>query len=176
MLNNQSNKPETVIKNARMVSDGQIITTDLLIINDRIMAIEEDIPVANKYVMDVAGHYVLPGIIDSQVHFREPGFTYKADIYTETRAAAAGGVTAFIDMPNTKPPCLTIDRLNEKYTLGALHSIINYGFVLGVNDSNIHEVCALDYPGLLALSDDGLYLTEDGSGLVENTDLMDSLF
>lgn len=119
---------------------------------------------------------MFPGIIDGQVHFRDPGLTHKADLYTESRAAVAGGTTSFIDMPNTVPNVLTMDILNEKYRLAAEKSLANFGFFLGVNGDNLDEVIRLDTSRLLAVSDDGLYFTKKGNLLADNPETMEKLF
>ena len=106
---------KTLIKNARLVNEGKISEKDLLIDGEYISKIENNIPEMDEYkVIDVKGSYLIPGAIDDQVHFRQPGLTHKADIKTESRAAVAGGVTSFIEMPNTKPQTTTVEKLEEK--------------------------------------------------------------
>jgi dihydroorotase len=118
-----------LIKNATIINEGKNFTGDLLINDELISAIgdagEMQIP-ASATILDATGLLLLPGIIDDQVHFREPGLTHKGDIQSETRAAAAGGITSFMEMPNTVPQTVTIDTLNEKYRLGSEKSLINY--------------------------------------------------
>jgi dihydroorotase len=126
-------------------------------------------------VIDGTGKYLLPGIIDGQVHFREPGLTHKGDLYTESKAAVAGGVTSFIDMPNTSPNVLTTDILNDKYRIASEKSLANFGFFLGVNGDNIDEVIKIDTSKLLGVSDDGLYFTKKGNLLADNPDTMEKL-
>ena len=176
MNNERIESNALLIKNARLINDLKIIDADILIIKDRIQEIAKDIVFPNAQVLDMKNKYVMPGIIDAQVHFREPGLTNKADILSESQAAAAGGITSFIDMPNTLPFCLTKEELKKKYVLGSQNSVVNYGFVMGVSDSNIGHVPSFDFPGLLALSDDGLYLFENGNSLVENPSLLRKLF
>ena len=118
---------------------------------------------------------LLPGIIDGQVHFREPGFTHKADMNSESKAALAGGVTSFIDMPNTNPNVLSMEVLEEKYRIAATKSLANYGFFLGVNESNMDEVLKLDTSGLLAVSDDGLYFSDRGNILADKPEMLEKL-
>jgi dihydroorotase len=127
-------------------------------------------------VIDGTGKYLLPGVIDGQVHFREPGLTHKADLYTESKAAVAGGVTSFIDMPNTVPNVLNMEILNEKYRIAAEMSLANFGFFLGVNGDNLDEIIQLDTSKLLAVSDDGLYFTKKGNLLADNPDTLEKLF
>lgn len=166
----------TLIKNISIVNEGQIIVADLLIDNGLIQAIGQLNDDHHTKVIDGTGKYLLPGIIDGQVHFREPGLTHKGDLYTESKAAVAGGVTSFIDMPNTFPNVLTIDILNEKYQIASQQSLANFGFFLGVNGDNIDEVVKLDTSKLLGVSDDGLYFTKKGNLLADNPETMEKLF
>ena len=135
---------KTLIKNAKIVNEGQIIESDLLISNGRIEKIAPNITPTNEEVIDAKGKYLLPGAIDDQVHFRDPGVTYKADIYTESRAAVAGGITSFMEMPNTVPNTLTQELLEDKYQLGATKSLANYSFYMGASNENIEEVLKTD--------------------------------
>jgi dihydroorotase len=149
---------------------------DLLIDNGLIQKIGNVNSEGNATVIDGTDKYLFPGIIDAQVHFREPGLTHKGDLYTESKAAVAGGVTSFIDMPNTIPNVLTIDILNAKYRIASQHSLANFGFFLGVNGDNIDEVIKLDTSKLLGVSDDGLYFTKKGNLLADNPETMEKLF
>ncbi|WP_396169569.1 dihydroorotase [Flavobacterium sp.] len=167
---------KTLIKNISIVNEGQITVADLLIENGLIHSIGQLIDHKNVKVVDGTGKYLFPGIIDGQVHFREPGLTHKGDLYTESKAAIAGGVTSFIDMPNTFPNVLTIDILNEKYRIASEKSIANFGFFLGVNGDNLDEVIKLDTSKLLGVSDDGLYFTKKGNLLADNPETMEKLF
>ena len=133
-----------LIKNAKIVNEGQIIESDLLISNGRIEKIAKNITPSNEEVIDARGKYLLPGAIDDQVHFRDPGVTYKADIYTESRAAVAGGITSFMEMPNTVPNALTQELLEDKYQLGATKALANYSFYMGASNENIEEVLKTD--------------------------------
>lgn len=166
----------TLIKNISIVNEGEVIVTDLLIDNGVIQKIGEHQTVQNAKVIDGTGKFLFPGIIDGQVHFREPGLTHKGDLYTESKAAIAGGVTSFIDMPNTLPNVLTINILNEKYLLASEKSLANFGFFLGVNGDNLEEVIKLDTSKLLGVSDDGLYFTKKGNLLADNPETMEKLF
>jgi dihydroorotase len=167
---------KTLIKNISIVNEGQIIIADLLINNGQIHSIGQQINDNNAKVIDGTGKYLFPGIIDGQVHFREPGLTHKGDLYTESKAAIAGGITSFIDMPNTFPNVLTIDILNEKYQLASEKSLANFGFFLGVNGDNLDYVINLDTSKLLGVSDDGLYFTKKGNLLADNPEIMEKLF
>ena len=166
----------TIIKNISIINEGQIIVQDLLIDNGIIQNIGQLYDDNNAKVIDGTGKYLFPGMIDGQVHFREPGLTHKGDLYTESKAAVAGGVTSFIDMPNTVPNVLTIDILNEKYRIASKQSLANFGFFLGINGDNLDEVLKLDTSKLLGVSDDGLYFTKKGNLLADNPETMEKLF
>ena len=126
-----------LIKNSTIVNEGKSNVTDVLITNGLINKIGK-IEIDPKYkVIDGTGKHLLPGIIDGQVHFRDPGLMHKGDLYTESKAAIAGGVTSFIDMPNTVPNILTPKDLREKYEIASKKSLANYSFFLGVNGDNI---------------------------------------
>ncbi|MBX2946690.1 MAG: dihydroorotase [Cyclobacteriaceae bacterium] len=165
-----------LIKNISIVNERQIIVADLLIDNGVVQKIGQLNDDNNATVIDGTGKYLLPGIIDGQVHFREPGLTHKGDFYTESKAAVAGGVTSFIDMPNTIPNVLTTDILNEKYKIASEKSLANFGFLLGVNGDNLDEVIKLNTSKLLGVSDDGLYFTKKGNLLADNPETMEKLF
>ncbi len=139
--------PSLLITNARLVNEGAIIETDVLIENGRVAAIAGDLAARNAdTVIDAAGKYLLPGLIDDQVHFREPGLTHKADLATESRAAVAGGVTSFMDMPNVKPPTLSPEALEERYALAATKAVANHAFYLGASNDNLEQIRRLE-PG-----------------------------
>ena len=166
----------TLIKNTSIINEGQIILADLLIDNGVIQKIGQITDDIKARVIDGTGKYLLPGIIDGQVHFRDPGLTHKADLYTESKAAVAGGVTSFIDMPNTIPNVLTAEILNEKYKIASEKSVANFGFFLGINGDNLDEVIKLDKSKLLGVSDDGLYFTKKGNLIADNPETMEKLF
>jgi dihydroorotase len=166
----------TLIKNISIVNEGKIIVTDLLIDQGIIQKNGQLYDDQNTKVIDGTGKYLFPGIIDGQVHFRDPGLTHKGDLFTESRAAVASGVTSFIDMPNTFPNVLTMDILNEKYHIASEKSLANFGFFLGVNGDNLDEVLKLDTSKLLGVSDDGLYFTKKGNLLADNPETMEKLF
>jgi dihydroorotase len=129
-----------LIRNARIINRGRIIESDLLIEQGRIVKIAPAISARAKKEIDAEGHYVFPGIIDDQVHFREPGLTHKATIASESRAAVAGGVTSFMEMPNVNPPSVTQVLLEEKYQIAARKSLANYSFFMGTTNDNLDEV------------------------------------
>lgn len=130
-----------LIKNATIVNEGLSFNGDVLIKNGRIEKIAKNITTdLNVQEINAEGQYLLPGVIDDQVHFREPGLTHKANIYTEAKAAVAGGVTSFMEMPNTNPPAFTQELLEAKYTIGANTSLANYSFFMGTSQDNIEEV------------------------------------
>ena len=131
-----------LIKNVQVVNEGRIITSDVLIKNGRIERTGELITQADSGVKEINGEgkYLLPGAIDDQVHFREPGLTHKATIYTEAKAAVAGGVTSFMEMPNTIPNALTQELLEDKYSIASKTSLANYSFFMGTSNNNADEV------------------------------------
>jgi len=165
-----------LIKNVSLVNEGRISQQDVLITDQFIQRIGKIDPLPHHDIIDGTGKYLLPGIIDAQVHFREPGLTYKGDLYTESKAAIAGGVTSFIDMPNTEPNVLTMESLQEKYALAQGRSWANYGFALGVNQSNLDAVINTDTSDLLMVTDDGLYFSGKGNILADRPDMMEKLF
>ena len=130
-----------LIKNIHIINEGRLYFSDVLISNERIEKIEPNISAKHNVIeIDGEGKYLLPGIIDDQVHFREPGLTHKANIYTEAKAAIAGGVTSFMEMPNTIPPAFTQDLLEEKYNIASQTSLANYSFFMGTSNVNVDEV------------------------------------
>ncbi len=134
-----------LIRNARLVNEGREFDADLLVGNGRIVKIARSIDDENATVeIDANGQWLLPGMIDDQVHFREPGAPTKGSLYTESRAAVAGGITSFMDMPNTNPATLTLEALADKKRRAALTSVANYGFHFGVSRDNLDTVAALN--------------------------------
>lgn len=130
-----------LIRNISVVNEGKTTVQDVYIKNDRIEKIAPQLQITEQYTeINGEGKHLLPGVIDDQVHFREPGLTHKASIYTEARAAVAGGTTSFMEMPNTNPAALTQDLLEDKYAIGAKHSLANYSFFMGVSNDNTEEV------------------------------------
>jgi len=165
-----------LIKNVTIVNEGQSVTKDILFYDNFIQKIGNIKAEPGFNVIDGTGKHLFPGIIDGQVHFREPGLTHKADLYSESKAAIAGGVTSFIDMPNTIPNVLTVQTLADKYELASKKSLANYSFFLGVNGDNIDEIIKTDTSKLIGVSDDGLYFTKKGNLLADNPATMEKLF
>jgi len=166
-----------LIKNATIVNEGKSFLSDLLIIDEKINTIgtpdPENIPSGTK-VIDATGLLLIPGVIDDQVHFREPGLTYKGDIFSESRAAVAGGVTSFMDMPNTNPQTVTIDILNDKYLIGSENSFTNYSFFFGATNTNLDEVLKIDHSSVCGIK---LFMgSSTGNMLVDNEEALKSLF
>jgi dihydroorotase len=166
-----------LIKNATVINEGRSSHKDLLIKNEIISAIgaadEMNIPAGTK-IIDAKGLLLIPGVIDDHVHFREPGLTSKGDIFTETRAAAAGGITSFMDMPNTIPQAVTIEVLNEKYLLGSENSLINYSFYIGATNTNLQEVLKADPSSVCGIK---LFMgSSTGNMLVDDKTALQQLF
>lgn len=164
-----------LIKNAKIVNENQIIESDLLIENALISRIEKNIFDDNiDNVIDASGKYLLPGIIDDQVHFREPGLTHKGDIESESRAAIAGGVTSFIEQPNTVPNAVTQELLEEKYQIASEKSFANYSFSMGGTNDNLEEVLKTNPKNVAAIK---LFLgSSTGNMLVDNPDTLEEIF
>ncbi|MCH2233359.1 MAG: dihydroorotase [Crocinitomicaceae bacterium] len=165
-----------LIKNATIVNEGKSFEGDVLIANGLIEKVGNVSAVDADKVIDGTGKHLFPGIIDGQVHFRDPGLTHKGDLYTETKAAVAGGVTSFIDMPNTLPNILTEELLEEKYEIASKKSLANYSFFLGVSGANVDDVIKLDTTKFIGVSDDGLYFSGKGNILADNPDTLEKLF
>jgi dihydroorotase len=139
---------KTLIKNATIINEGNRFVGSVLIENDKIAAVYSanipEVDLSNVTVVDGTGKWLIPGVIDDQVHFREPGLTQKGDLTTESRASVAGGVTSYMDMPNTKPQTVTIDELNKKFDRAAEVSVANYSFYMGATNDNLEEVLKAD--------------------------------
>ena len=134
-----------LFKNIQVVNEGITQTLDVLLDNQKIEKVAPQISVKENVIeINGEGKFLLPGVIDDQVHFREPGLTHKANIYTESKAAVAGGVTTFMEMPNTVPNALTIELLENKYTIAANTSLANYSFFMGVSNDNAIEALKAD--------------------------------
>ena len=134
---------KTLIKNGTIVNEGRQFLGSLLIENDLIIDIIEgklEKDISDCKIVDAKNKIIMPGVIDDQVHFREPGMTYKAEIYTEAKAAVAGGITSFMEMPNTNPQTTTIEKLNEKFAIGKEKSLANYSFYMGATNDNLDEL------------------------------------
>jgi dihydroorotase len=165
---------KTLLKNAKLVNEGKQWEGDLLIEGERIVKISNAITSDNATVIDIKGHYLLPGIIDDQVHFREPGLTHKGTIATESRAAIAGGITTFMEQPNTNPQTTTLKKLEEKFAMGAVSSYANYSFLFGGTNDNLEELKKLDKN---ACSGVKLFLgSSTGNMLVDNEVVLEQIF
>lgn len=166
----------TLIQQVTLINEGKIQVADVLIQGERIQKIGS-IPAQDEYqLVDGRGKYLLPGVIDGQVHFRDPGLTHKADLTSESKAAIAGGVTSFIEMPNTRPNTLTLELWADKYELASTKSLANYGFLLGITADNLDEVIQWDTSKHLAITDDGLYFTGKGNILADQPAMLEKLF
>lgn len=165
-----------LIKNSTIVNEGKSYVTDVLLSDGLIEKIGNIDSEATHKIIDGTGKHLFPGIIDGQVHFRDPGLTHKGDLYTESKAAIAGGVTSFIDMPNTVPNILNVESLREKYDIASQKSLANYSFFLGVNGDNIDDVIKMDTSQFIGVSDDGLYFTKKGNLLADSPEKMEKLF
>lgn len=133
-----------LIKNGKLINKSKIYESDILIDGEFIEKIAINISDSSAKIIDANGKFVIPGVIDDQVHFREPGLTHKADISSESRAAVAGGVTSFMEMPNVKPPSVTIEKLEEKYEIASRTSAANYSFYMGTTNDNYDELMRVD--------------------------------
>ncbi|MDO4782889.1 MAG: dihydroorotase [Capnocytophaga felis] len=166
---------KTLIKNAYIVNENQIFKGDLLINGNRIEKISSEISAENNYkIIDVNGKYLLPGVIDDQVHFREPGLTHKANIATESAAAVAGGVTTFFEQPNTIPQTTTIELLEEKFAIASKTSFANYSFFLGGTNDNLKQLKRLDRNTCVGIK---LFLgSSTGNMLVDDEKIIENIF
>ncbi|MCB0623766.1 MAG: dihydroorotase [Saprospiraceae bacterium] len=163
-----------LLRNGRIVNRGQIREGDLFIRNGRLEQVGGQLDRRAAIELDLAGKHVLPGIIDDQVHFREPGLTHKAEIYTEARAAVAGGVTSFMEMPNTRPPALTQELLADKYARAAACSLANYSFYMGVSNDNLEEVLKTDPQSVCGIK---VFMgSSTGNMLVDDARVLEALF
>lgn len=170
----QPNHPSILIVNADAVNEGSIQPTDVLIRNGRIDRMAPQIDAPADVVIEANGMALLPGMIDAHVHFREPGLTHKGTMHSESRAALAGGVTSVMEMPNTRPPAVTLDRLEEKFALAASSMATNYSFYLGASLDNLDQIKAVDGSRICGVK---VYLgSTTGDLLVERDDVLDALF
>ena len=166
----------TLIKNAQVVNEGTIEKLDVLIENDFIVEINKSIKnyPSNTLLIDATGKFLIPGVIDDQVHFREPGLTHKATIETESRAAVAGGITSFIEMPNTNPQATTQELLENKFQIAAKSSYANYSFMFGGTNDNLEELLKTDPKKVAAIK---LFLgSSTGNMLVDNQEVLEKIF
>src|SRR3954463_10370071 len=166
---------KTLLKNALIVNEGKITKGDVLIENEIIQKITA--PGQNTSadkIIDAEGSYLFPGCIDDQVHFREPGLTHKAEIYTEAKSAVAGGVTSFMEMPNTIPNTFTKTLLEEKFTRASQVSLANYSFYMGASNDNIDEVLNTDAKHVCGVK---VFMgSSTGNMLVDNKETLEALF
>ena len=164
-----------LIKNAFVVNEGNTEKKSVLVENGRIAKIADEIPATEGViVIDARGQHLLPGVIDTHVHFRDPGLTHKADFYTESCAAVAGGVTSVIDMPNTKPQTTTLSALDDKIRMAQQKSVVNFGFMLGATNDNIDEINAIDTGKYAAVK---LFMgSSTGNMLVNDDKALERLF
>ncbi|MBV6654252.1 MAG: dihydroorotase [Mameliella sp.] len=163
-----------LIKNAQVVNRGQIQSADVLVKNGRIEKIAGTIDAPADQEINAEGLHLLPGVIDDQVHFREPGLTHKAELYTEAKAAVAGGVTSFMEMPNTKPPAITQEKLQQKYDRAAEVSMGNYSFFMGAANDNLEEVLRTDPKTVCGVK---IFMgSSTGNMLVDDARTLESLF
>ncbi len=165
-----------LIKNANIVNEGEIKKGDILVQDGRIAEISESISMktAETKVIDADGSYLLPGMIDDQVHFREPGLTHKATIETESKAAVAGGITSFIEMPNTVPQATTVELLEEKFNIASKTSWANYSFMFGGTNNNLEEILKVDPQKVAGLK---LFLgSSTGNMLVDDPKILEEIF
>ena len=171
-------KQGTLIKDAIIVNEGIEVEGSVLIEGSRIAniflsRIPEDV-LKTSHIIDAKGKYLIPGIIDDQVHFREPGLTHKADIYTEAKAAIAGGITSFMEMPNTSPQTTTQKLLEEKYVLGSQKSLANYSFYIGATNDNIEELLKTDPKNVCGIK---IFMgASTGNMLVDNPETLEQIF
>ena len=167
-----------IIKNATIVNEGETFVADVLIVNNRIEKIANtiDATFGNFKIINAEGLHLLPGLIDDQVHFREPGLTQKATVYSESRAAVAGGITSFMDMPNTIPNTTSLNLLEEKYLIAKSSSLANYSFFMGITKHNLEEALKIDNEQICGLTDDGLYFNNDEGILANYPEFLEQLF
>lgn len=165
-----------LIKNAKIVNEGSIFEGDVLIENDLIVEVADSISLKTSdcKVIDAEGNYLIPGAIDDQVHFREPGLTHKGDIESESRAAVAGGITSFIEQPNTVPNAVTQEILEDKYEVAAVKSFANYSFMMGATNDNLEEVLKTNPKNVAGIK---IFLgSSTGNMLVDNEAVLEKIF
>lgn len=165
---------KTLIKNGTLVNEGEVKKTDIVLVNEFIDSMGTDIKGEFDRVIDAEGCFIFPGLIDDQVHFREPGLTHKGDIFSESRAAVAGGITSYMEMPNTVPNALTQELLEDKYTIASKNSLANYSFFMGVSNDNLEEVLKTDPKNVCGLK---IFMgSSTGNMLVDNKNTLETIF
>ncbi|SMG30755.1 dihydroorotase [Sphingobacterium psychroaquaticum] len=166
--------PSILIKSAQLVNEGKVFTADVYVNHGRIEMIAEEINHPADQVIDAKGLHLLPGLIDDQVHFREPGLTHKGDIWHESRAAVAGGTTSFMEMPNTVPNTLTQKLLQDKFDIAADTSLANYSFFMGAANDNIDEVLKTNPRDVCGIK---IFMgSSTGNMLVDNEATLEKIF
>ncbi len=164
----------TLITNAKVINEGKVFEADVLIRGNFIEKIASSISANHADVVDAGGNYLMPGAIDDQVHFREPGLTHKGNIFTESRAAVAGGVTSFMEMPNTAPPAFTQALLEEKYQIASRNSFANYSFFIGAGNDNLEEVLKTNLSKVCGLK---IFMgSSTGNLLVDDPEKLEAFF
>jgi len=165
----------TLILNAKIANEGKVFESDIFIKGERIEKIGRDLlSIRADHVIDANGKLLMPGAIDDQVHFREPGLTHKGNIFSESRAAVAGGVTSFMEMPNTVPPTFTQELLEQKYQLASKNSLVNYSFFMGASNDNLDEVLKTDIRRVCGLK---IFMgSSTGNLLVDNEKMLEGFF
>ena len=168
-------KNRILIQNATIINEERKYISDLLIENERISKIKPNIEDSDiDLIIDATNKILLPGLIDDQVHFREPGLTHKATINSESKAAIAGGITSFIEMPNTLPQTTTIDELTNKFKIAENNSYANYSFMFGATNSNLEEIKKVNKNDVAALK---IFLgSSTGNMLVDNIEVLKEIF
>ena len=164
-----------LITDANIVNEGKITRSDILVKDGLIYSIAPDLKKfpADKRI-DASGKYLFPGLIDDQVHFREPGLTHKADIYTESKAAVAGGITSYMEMPNTDPQTITLQLLEDKYKIASEKSLANYSFYFGATNDNILELLKVDPESVCGIK--VFQGSSTGNMLVDNPESLERIF
>lgn len=166
--------PSILIKSATIVNENRQFESDLLVKDGLIDRIEKNINTVADKVINAGGLYLFPGCIDDQVHFREPGLTHKADIHTESRAAVAGGITSFMEMPNTVPNTLTQELLEQKYEIASRNSLANYSFFMGASNDNIEQVLRTNTSNVCGVK---VFMgSSTGNMLVDNPQTLENIF
>ena len=165
---------KTLVVNAKIVNEGKQLESDVLIVDERIEKIGPHLSEKGATIIDANGKLLLPGVIDDQVHFREPGLTHKGTIHSESRAAVAGGVTSFMEMPNTAPPAFTQELLDEKYAIASKDSLANYSFFMGASNDNLQDALRTDLRKVCGLK---IFMgSSTGNLLVDSPAILENFF
>ncbi len=165
---------KTLIKSATIVNEDEIFVADILLEDGSIKEIANEIEAGDAEVFDAKGLHLFPGLIDDQVHFREPGLTHKGEIYTEAKAAVAGGITTYMEMPNTQPQAVTVDELEKKYKRASEVSLANYSFFMGTTNDNLAEIEKVDFKKVCGLK---IFMgSSTGNMLVDRKETLERIF